>query len=345
MSGAGHIARISALVDFLIKHTFLTVVVLGKQHGRYYTPIHENLHVIFLENENSDDKAHNLKLVNSLFEFDYYKLCIIEYINHSYFLKCIPEEVIVVLDAHDIISERNSSFQAHGYSNWDYPLTQEQEQKIYQLYDYVALISEKDYNHSKRWLPMNKLILAPHPVTPVQHPIRECVQTLAFIASDYLPNIDAIVWFLKHVWPHVTAKHNFQLHVYGMVCEKIPSKYRNMDNVVLKGFVRNVSDAYAQTDIIINPVRFGAGLKIKNMEALAHGIPLLTTTHGASGMEDGIGKAFLIADDMDDFIKKLILLATETPLRRQLSKTSRNWITEKFGEDKCFADFKKILTQ
>jgi len=56
---------------------------------------------------------------------------------------------------------------------------------------------------------------------------------------------------------------------------------------------------------IINPIRFGAGLKIKNVEALAHGLPLVTTTHGSRGIEAGVNNAFLYGDEAGEFIQAM----------------------------------------
>ena len=61
-----------------------------------------------------------------------------------------------------------------------------------------------------------------------------------------------------------------------------------------------------KADLIINPVQLGGGLKIKNVEALANGLPLITTPEGANGLEDGINNAFLLANTTEEWIESII---------------------------------------
>lgn len=343
MKGAGHITRISSLVDFLIKHTCLTVIILNKDYESTYIPRYDNLNAIFLCNDNADDKSCNPILVKKLFDFDYYNLCIIEYINYSYFLKFIPKGVITILDTHDIISERNNAFHSYGYKDDVYTLSKQQEYKIYRLYNYVIFISKTDYERSKKLLPEEKMFLAPHPLVVNHIRLRDDAKIVGFIGSDYLPNIDAILWFLEHVWPKIPIELELEIHIYGLICRKLPPQYCSLKGVKLKGFAMDINEVYKQVDIIINPVRFGAGLKIKNVEAMSYGIPLLTTSHGASGLEDAVETAFLVADKANDFREKLLNLAHNKELRKKLSNMSKKWIKNNLNEEICFASIKKLL--
>lgn len=344
VSGAGHIARLKALIKFLIKYTYVTVVFLGKKPD---APIDHLLPpkvtLIFLDNENQNDKERNLLLIRKLFEFEPYKICFIEYIHHSFYLQCVPDNVVTVLDAHDIISERNKSFNSFQYDCWDYPLQREREYKIYKLYDYVMFISKKDFEISLNDLDPSRMIIAPHPAVTFEHELKEIPKSIGFVASDYLPNVDSINWFLKNVWINIPAELNVTLNIYGAVCRKIPNSLVTQ-NVCLKGYQNNLLQIYSEIDIAINPVRIGSGLKIKNMEALANGIPLLTTIHGASGLEEGIDYAFMVADNETQYAEKLINLIQNYQLRLTLSKNASNWIKAEFSEEKCFAKLKELIT-
>lgn len=342
-SGAGHISRVKGLIRFLTKYSYLTVVYLGKKSS---VPIDhllpKKVDIIFLENENESDRERNLILVNKLLNWDDYKICFIEYINQAYFLKAIPDHVISILDTHDIINERNESFNKYNYENLDYSISKEREYKIFNLFDYVMFISQKDFNSSLSRLPLDQMILAPHTAIVNVYPFREKAKVVGFVASDYLPNVDSICWFLENVWNKIPASLNLTLNIYGYVSRKIHAKFLRK-NVVIKGYQNDLTKIYSEMDIAINPVRIGSGLKIKNMEALSNGIPLITTTHGASGLELGIGKSFRVADSKEDFIEILIELAENSTVRRDLSIQAHSLIRNHFEEEQCFQQIKTIL--
>jgi len=88
---------------------------------------------------------------------------------------------------------------------------------------------------------------------------------------------------------------------------------------------------------------FGAGLKIKNMEALANGVPLVTTTHGARGLEDIQQKGFLLADDPGDFTQAITSLIESKALRQQLGEYAHDYIKDNFSPETCFRPLMDVI--
>ncbi len=169
--------------------------------------------------------------------------------------------------------------------------------------------------------------------------VREEVATIGFIASEYPPNVDAIRFFIQNCWPEIIAIFEVSLNIYGNVCRFVPSGIRNVN---LKGHILDQQQAYKECDIMINPVRFGAGLNIKNIEALASGLPLLTTTHGSRGLEEVCGTAFLCADSSTELIRKIKELITNAALRKALSSEALKF-AEHFTAEKCFAPLLEVI--
>ncbi|MFI5139539.1 MAG: glycosyltransferase family 4 protein, partial [Sphingobacteriales bacterium] len=215
-----------------------------------------------------------------------------------------------------------------------YEISKEDEIDIMNVYDHVMVLCGPDYEKINSMIDPGKILLCPHPVIPLQHLIRDEVKNIAFIASGYLPNRDAINWFITNCWPVISAKYNVQLSVYGTVCGGVDLS--GQKQIICKGFVADADQIYQEADIIINPVRFGAGLKIKNIEALAHGSPLVTTTHGARGIEAGIDKAFLVADNPEAFIQSIETLIENGSLRKKFNKNAGKFIEDNFSAEKCF---------
>ena len=117
---------------------------------------------------------------------------------------------------------------------------------------------------------------------------------------------------------------NAELHVYG----KVSSYCRKGPSVFLHGFVEKYEDIYKDNQIFINPILMGGGLKIKCVEALMFGKPLVTTSIGAQGLESGCGKAFLVADDANEYALLINTLLRSKSKMGELSESAVSFIGE-----------------
>lgn len=342
---SGHRMRIAALIEFLAANVQLTVVNTGPAPVGIEATLNNKYHAEFfvLENNkylNSTGYGRRLKTFLKGRHFD---TVIIEYIHSSYFLNFLVEDAQVILDAHDIISNRADEFKRFNYAGALYELSRETETEILNVYDKIMVLCQADYVEITAMTDACKALLCPHPVQTRRHPTRDEVKNIAFIASAYLPNRDAIKWFINECWPGISAKHDVQLSIYGTVGNGliIPQGQQ----IAVHGFVADINQIYADADIIINPVRFGAGVKIKNIEALANGLPLVTTSHGARGIEAGINRAFLVADRAAEFVEGTGSLIENTTLRNNLQEKALMYIAEEFCAEKCFEPLLKAINE
>ncbi len=140
---------------------------------------------------------------------------------------------------------------------------------------------------------------------------------ILFIGSANQSNIDAIQFFIGDIFPHVKQRvPNATLLVAGKVCRALNG---NTADVVALGEVDDLESTYNKADVVVNPIRMGTGLKIKNIEALGYSKPLVTTAVGAAGLESGIDSAFSIADTAPEFAEAVIRILNDTALRDRLS--------------------------
>lgn len=335
---SGNRARIYSLVEFLSKHVNLTVVNTGPApeniESLLRTEFKSEFHVLEkIKYLNSNGYGRRLQKLLKNRQFD---AIIIEYIHSSYFLNFLEDDgAKIILDAHDIISDRTRDFKQFNYQGALYEMSEKTEIEILNVYDHIIAICEPDFEKIKKMTGSDKALLCPHPATTVLHPFRSCVKNIVFVASAYLPNADAINLFLENCWTTISEKYDVHLNIYGSVCGLI--KTNGYQQVSLNGFVPEINDIYKEADIVINPVRFGAGLKIKNVEALANGIPLITTPHGARGLEAGINDAFLIADNPQEMIGAIESLISHPEIRRKLGKQAHEFIKDRFSPEKCFS--------
>jgi len=129
--------------------------------------------------------------------------------------------------------------------------------------------------------------------------------TLLFIGSWHDANVIAVHYFIRGILPLIReTMPGVEVLIAGRVCEKMD----DASGCTRLGEVQDLDGLYEQTDVVINPVMVGTGLKIKNLKALGRGKPLATTPVGAEGMEDGIGQAFLVSDTSDTFATQVVEL-------------------------------------
>jgi len=132
-----------------------------------------------------------------------------------------------------------------------------------------------------------------------------------WLDGDDSPNVDALRWYCREVLPHVLAAiPEFRTLVTGknppLVVERLAD-----ENVLILGFVKSISEVYNAARIALAPIRIGAGVKNKTMEALQYGVPVVATTVGAEGMGLRDGVEIDATDDPQEFARRIVALATD----------------------------------
>lgn len=340
--GAGHRSRLSAMIDFLKDKFSITVAYAGvysAQDAKLISTEFSGISVIPLEPDRTITfKEHGVKFAQFI-SGKHFDIAIIEYIEMAFVLPMIPQGTMTILDTHDLVSDRISSFSKNGIQYHGVVMNEEEELDIFNCFDKILLIQEKDYKKIGELLGYDRCLLVPHAARILKRTLRSEVKNIGFIGSEYAPNVDAIRWFLENVWP--MTDESLHLNIYGNVVTQLPPDTSN-ERVHLHGFVDDVSDVYDHCDIMINPVRCGAGLKIKNIEAMANGVPMITTSHGAIGIEDGISHSFLVANTPIDFITRILECSKS---RKQLITNAHLFIESKFSPSACYQGLLESMLQ
>ena len=258
---------------------------------------------------------------------------------YSFMLEGVPANGKKMLDTNDLISARTKSMQQHN-APVHFPLTEAEELEIFRRYDSVVCIQPVEYAWVCARLGAEKTILAQHPIAAKRTILRKTVASIGIVASRWHANVDGLNWFIERVWPHFQWR-NLTLDVYGMICQELPK--REIPGMQMHGFMEYIDACYAHIDIAINPVRYGAGLKIKSVEAMAWGLPLVASVQGASGLEELAGQAFLLARDEREFIAAIESLLQNIELRRSMGRAACAYVAEHLSAERCFGDLAKHI--
>jgi GT2 family glycosyltransferase/glycosyltransferase involved in cell wall biosynthesis len=151
--------------------------------------------------------------------------------------------------------------------------------------------------------------------------------TLLFLGSfRHLPNVEALDWFLKQVYPKIQAKEpKVRLIVIGS--EPPPRHALPPDpSIDLIGFVEDVREPLSRYSVFLCPILAGSGVRVKLLEAFAAGIPVVSTRLGAEGLASKDGEICGLADDPSDFAEKVLALIENPPEAELQARRAREHV-------------------
>jgi sugar transferase (PEP-CTERM/EpsH1 system associated) len=169
----------------------------------------------------------------------------------------------------------------------------------------------------------------------------QCIRTLSIEPMlvftgqmDYLPNLDAVIYFYLNIWPYITAEvPNASFYIVG---RNSPATLREVcSHAIITGEVLDVRPYLQQARVFIAPLRLAFGVQTKVAEAMAAGLPVVAT----SSVLDGLFRAeaqkhLLVADDPREFAKCVISLLKDEDLNRAIAKAGNEYVREYQSQDK-----------
>ncbi|WP_107037530.1 glycosyltransferase [Brumimicrobium mesophilum] len=148
-------------------------------------------------------------------------------------------------------------------------------------------------------------------------------------AMDWKPNQEGIQWMTEKVIPEGLKGTKF--YVGGKSLKKEDLHHPSVENC---GEIKNAIDFITNHGICIIPMQSGSGLKIKLLENMAMGKPIVTTTEGVRGVNITHNKEVLIADDPNEFRELMYKLHLDEKLRKKLGTQSKLYIRNNYSEEK-----------
>lgn len=178
---------------------------------------------------------------------------------------------------------------------------------------------------------------------PVAEPRRVgSTPVFVFLGLLSLPhNDDGLRWFLTSVWPLVQATApDARLRVIGRSArpELVELAEGFNGTVSVEGYVPDLSAALAEATALVNPLRFGSGIKLKVMEALARGVPVVSTAIGADGIRSGDDAGILVADEPARFAELMHALTDEQANARASAAATAHYDTT-YSRNAVFAAY------
>ena len=156
---------------------------------------------------------------------------------------------------------------------------------------------------------------------------------LLFVGGTHPPNVDALRYFIAEIFPLLlTQIPGIKLTVVGEVSRHALDDL-DLSNIVFTGYVQDLSTLFEQTLVYVVPMRFGAGIKGKILEAMNHGLPVVTTSIGAEGIGLTDTENILIGDTAECFCSAVVKLHRDALLWENVRNNGRQYVNKNFSQD------------
>lgn len=162
----------------------------------------------------------------------------------------------------------------------------------------------------------------------------------------HAPNTDAVKYLSDNIWPGIHQKlPNVKMHVFGAYpMQKIMELHKPQKNFVVNGRAKSASEIIKKARVILAPIRFGAGIKGKLLEAMEYGTPSITTAIGAESMHGNLPWNGFICDDAELFIKCAIDVYTNEVLWTNAQNNGYEIINNRYLKTLFESDFQLKIT-
>ena len=163
---------------------------------------------------------------------------------------------------------------------------------------------------------------------------------------NYFPNADAATYFCNEIFPHVRERYpKARFYIVGNHPSEQVRRLETQDGVVVTGYVPDVRPYFEEASVFVAPLRAGSGIQTKNLEAMAMGVPVVTTAVGAMGLQADVGKELLVADTPTAFAEQVIHLLDNQHARENIAQTARTRVETDYSWDAIGERLKQVYTQ
>ena len=217
------------------------------------------------------------------------------------------------------------------------------EAECYRAADLVLAITEDDRKGLMEMVPELKIELLPMTAETRQSQVGFADRKdFIFLANfDNLANRDAATWFCNEIWPRILKRlPETKLFLAG---NNFPADYSKKPGIEVLGYVPDLAATLERFRVFVSPIRYGTGIKTKNLTAMGNGIPLVTTTIGAEGMNLTDGENALICDAAGGFANKSVELYKDQSLWQKLADNGIQHIATEFSVERLDEQIEKIL--
>jgi polysaccharide biosynthesis protein PslH len=214
---------------------------------------------------------------------------------------------------------------------------QQEELRTYRHADGVYLCSSEDERRLLEHIPKSRTAVIPNAADvdyyqPRRNDPPPDGRTIVYFGLlSTVPNVDAVIHFVRNIWPHIARTHpDARCKIIG---GRSPPSLRALagPRVELTGFVPDLRPHLAAAAVIVVPLRLGGGTRLKIVEAMAMGKAIVSTTLGAEGIEAAHGRDLLVEDKPAAFADAVNRLLADPGLAASIGESARRLAVESYS--------------
>jgi len=158
-------------------------------------------------------------------------------------------------------------------------------------------------------------------------------------------NEDGVEWFFNHVWPHLRENHpEVKFYIVGAGARPRIQKLALKDKrIIVTGEVEDLRPYRNRARVFVSPVRLGSGMRLKVLEAMAAGLPVVSTSLGMAGIDAQTGDNCLVADTPELFTRSVEWLLTDPSLSDRMATNARELVERKYTLKEGLQRFEKTV--
>ncbi|MBJ02156.1 MAG: sugar transferase [Planctomycetes bacterium] len=163
---------------------------------------------------------------------------------------------------------------------------------------------------------------------------------------DYFPNVDACRFFVTEVLPIIRLEvPDVRFSIVGSKPTDEVERLAREAGVTVTGFVDSTADWLARASVAVAPIRIARGIQNKVLEAMAMGLPVVSTTTACQGVEGQAGRDFIVADDAPAMARAVCDLLTDRDVAQNLGKRARRFVEDNYDWEQVFTPLEALLNQ
>jgi sugar transferase (PEP-CTERM/EpsH1 system associated) len=323
-----------------------------------------------LLNYTTDSMRQALESVLAETAFDIVQVESIHLMGYLPIIRAAQSRPLILCDWHNIESELMSRYSEHegnmlrrAYAQRTARLMRNFEQRALDEFDAQVTVSERDAERLRKLNSKARIFVIEngvdaahysdeqleqaHAAHHTQQASRDSPNRIVFVGSmDYHANIDGAVSFSREIWPRLRERKPYlTFTIVGRDPSPEVRELESLPGIEVTGTVDDVRPYYREAIAAIVPLKVGGGSRLKILEAMAAGVPVISTTLGAEGLEVIHDKNILIADTDEKMIEAIIRLIEQPEQIARLSDAGRALVSNRYDWTTVGANLSKTYTQ
>lgn len=290
-----------------------------------------------------DNTREMRELLTDLCQKENFDIVHADQLNMAQYARRIPEAARI-LDAHNALwllyrrlAQTTHNFWMGQFLEREWRLMKRYEGAVCRTFDAVLAVSEADKTALQEASNgQGNLMVAPIAVDPEEVQLIPRVPQADHIlhigTMFWPPNVDGVLWFLREIYPIIQrARPGVHFDIVGARPPKEIIEFgHRQEGVTVTGYVKEPGEYLKKTGVMVVPLLAGGGMRVKILEALAEGLPIVTTSIGCEGIAVENGRHLLVADSPQEFAQATLRLLEDRAFANTLARNGRELIEKDY---------------